>query len=208
MRKRLLPVLAAFSVTLPLSAQPVTIEFEPKVGVTGTRVVVKTPLPAGADLRFGAKVLPLLEEGAGIRSFVVPAGSRTSFLEYEKQGRVVGRSAVPFVVTDAALVEMPRLIGLKEAVGVFGIAEPIPESGEKPRPRKRALLTYEGEDILTIGENPLEFLTPAVELGDAASLARAPMSGTLFLFTVRLPQKKLRLTVPPPVPTPVPKEPD
>jgi hypothetical protein len=208
MRKRLFPVLAAISMAFPLSAQPVAIEFDPKVGVAGARVTVKTPPPAAAELRFGKKTLPIIEEGPGIRSFVVPTGSRTSFLEFVKEGRVVGRSAVPFVVTDASLVELPRLVGLQEAIGVFGLAEPIPESGEKPQPRRRALLRYEGEDILTIGENPLEFLTPAVELGDAGSLAMRPMSGTLFLITVRLPQKKLKLTVPPPVPTPIPGDPD
>lgn len=208
MSKWFFPLLTALGVTLPLSAQPIAIDFEPKVGVAGARVVVKTPPPAGAELRFGKMVLPIIEDGPGIRSFVVPIGSRTSFLEFVKEGRVVGRSAVPFVVTDASLVEMPRLIGLKEAVAIFGLAEPIPESGEKPKPRARALLRYEGEDILTIGENPPEFLTPAVELGDAASLARAPMSGTLFLFTIRLPQKKLKLSVPPPVPTPLPKDAD
>lgn len=208
MSKWFLPLLTAFGVTLRLSAQPIAIEFDPKVGVIGARVIVKTPPPAGAELRFGKKILPIIEEGPGIRNFVVPTGSRTSFLEYVKEGRVVGRSAVPFVVTDASLVEMPKLIGLKEAIGVFGYAEPIPESGEKPKPKKRALLTLDDQDILTIGENPPEFLTPAVELGDAASLATRPMSGTLFLFTARLPLKKLRLEVPPPVPTPIPKESD
>ncbi|MFI5181035.1 MAG: hypothetical protein ACHQPI_06570 [Thermoanaerobaculia bacterium] len=90
MRTRLLFLLAGFSMTLPLSAQPVVIEFDPRVGAIGARVILKTPLPAG----------------------------------------------------------------------------------------------------------------------DAASFAMRPMSGTLFLFTLRLPQKKLRLVVPPPVPTPLRKEPD
>jgi hypothetical protein len=208
MSKWFLPLLTAFWVTLPLSAQPNAIEFDPKVGVIGARVIVKTPPPAGAELRFGKKVLPIIEEGPGIWSFIVTADSRTAFLEYAKGGRVVGRSAVPFVVVDASLVEMPRLIGLKEAIGVFGYAEPIPGSGEKPKPRRRALLIFDDQELLTIGENPPEFLTPAVELGDAASFATRPMSGTLFLFTVRLPQKRLRLKIPPPVPTPIPKESD
>ncbi len=201
----LLPLLLA---TSPPSAPPIVIQFDPKVGDIGDRVVVKTLPPAGAELRFGKTILPVLVEGPGILSFVVPTGSQTSFLEYVKEGRVVGRSAVPFVVTNASLVEMPRLIGLQEAIGVFGYAEPVPRSGDVPKPRRRALLTYEDEDILSIGDNPAEFLGPAVQLGDTASLAKAPMSGTLFLFTVRLPQKKLKLRVPPPVPTPLPGESD
>lgn len=200
----LLPLLLPLLAASPPPAPPVVIEFDPKVGVAGARVIVKIPPPAGAELRFGKTTLPITEEGEGILSFVVPTGSRTSLLEYVKEGRIVGRSAVPFVVTNASLMEMPRLIGLKEAIGVFGLAEPIPESGEIPKPRRRALLTYDDEDLLTIGENPPEFLAPAVELGDTASLATRPMSGTLFLFTVRLPQKKLRLKIPPPVPTPIP----
>jgi hypothetical protein len=188
-------VLAAFSV----AAQPANVEFEPKVGAVGSRIVFKTPPPPGAEVRFGGRPVPVLREISS-SSIFVPSGSATGFLEYVQHGKVIARSAVPFVVTGNSLAA-PRLVGLKEAIDVFGYADLRPEGGEKPESATKPILSFGEDDILTIGEPPPPRLMPAVELGDAASAARTGMGPSVFTLTARPPKKKLP---PPPSPTPGP----
>ncbi|HEX7528835.1 MAG TPA: hypothetical protein VF425_06975, partial [Thermoanaerobaculia bacterium] len=58
------------------------LEFEPKVGAIGSRVVVKSGVPAGAQLLFGGRPVGVLKEAAGVSTFVVPPGiSGGAFLE-------------------------------------------------------------------------------------------------------------------------------
>ena len=75
-KKPLWAVLLAGLAAMPaaLAQDVATIEFEPKVGVTGTRVVVKGALPKGALVKFGTRSVPLLVEGNGKTSFLVPEG--------------------------------------------------------------------------------------------------------------------------------------
>ena len=207
MRERLLLLVFFLVPVLPLTAAEVRIEFEPKVGAIGARVIVRTPPPNGAQLRFGRRIVPLFNEAPGIWSFLIPPAATTSFLEYVKEDRTVGKSAVPFVVSGPSQVQTPRLIGLKDAIDVFGYADPRPEGGEKPELKAKPVLKLDEQEILTIGESPPQFMTPAVEFGDLNSASRGPLAGTGFLFTARAPKKKLQLTVPPPVPTPLPENP-
>lgn len=175
---------------------PATVEFEPRVGAVGSRVLVITPLPPGAKLRFGNHILPVLAEGAGRVSFLVPQGSSTAFIEVVKDGREVAKSAVPFIVSGTSVVT-PRLIGLKEAIDVFGYSDPRPEGGEKPEAAAKPVLKLDDEDILTIGESPPARLSPAVQLGDTASMATQGMGPAGFLFTARPPKKKTPTPTPP-----------
>jgi hypothetical protein len=207
MRKGLFPLLAAFLAALPLAADTIRIEFEPKVGVIGVKVIVRTPPPEGARLRFGKRLVPFFKEGPGLWSFLVPPASTTSFIEYVKEDRTVGKSAVPFVVSGTSLVQTPKLVGLKEAIDVFGYSDPRPEGGERPEPKARPVLKFDEQEILTIGEPSPQFMTPAVESGDLATAARGPLQGTGLLITARPPKKRLQLTLPPLVPTPLPESP-
>lgn len=174
------------------------VEFEPKVGALGSRVALTSALPKGAELRFGGRPVAVLRETTGKASFVVPAGSVTAFLEVAIDGKVVAKSAVPFIVSGSSLVSTPKLIGLKEAIDVFGYAEDRPAGGEKPEPAARPVLKLDDSDILTIGEPPIPRLSPAVELGDAASAATRSMGQPGFLITARPPKKKITVPTPPP----------
>ena len=176
------------------------LEFEPKVGAVGGRVVVKSGVPAGAQLLFGGKPVGIVREGDGV-SFIVPPGiSGGAFLEVVSGGKAVAKSAVPFIVSGASLATPPKLIGLKEAIDVFGYADPRPTGGEKPEPRARPVLKLDEDEILTIGEPaPLRF-GPAVDSGDLASAGRSGMTGTGLLITAKPPKKKTPVPLPPPPP--------
>jgi len=181
-------------------AQERPIEFEPKVGAVGAQIRLRTPPPAGTEIRFGGRVLTPAHDARGEAVLVVPPGVSTSFIEYVRGGRVVGKSAVPFVVSGTSLVGGPKLIGLKEAIDVFGYSEPIPLGGGKPETPSRTVLSFGQEDVLTLGEPPPPRLLPALDLGDAASAATRGMGPAGLLFTARPPKKK----IPTPVPTPAP----
>lgn len=181
---------------LPVVAQG-PLEFEPKVGVVGSRVTLETRLPPGAQVRFGSHTVALLPEPGGRASFLVPAGAPSSFIEVVRAGRTISRSAVPFVVAGGSLVSTPKLIGLKEVIDVYGYADTRPEGGGKPEEKARPILKLDENSILTIGEMPPPQLGPAVELGDAASAATRGMGMPGFLLTARPPKKK-----PPPTPPP------
>jgi hypothetical protein len=176
------------------------LEFEPRVGAVGGRVVVKANVPAGAQLLFGGRPVGVIKEADGV-SFVVPPGiSGGAFLEVVSGGKTVAKSAVPFIVSGASLATPPKLIGLKEAIDVFGYADPRPTGGEKPEPRARPVLKLDEDEILTIGEPAPPRLGPAVESGDLASAGKTGMSGTGLLITARPPKKKTPVPLPPPPP--------
>jgi hypothetical protein len=181
-------------------AQDRPIEFEPKVGAVGAQVRLKTPPPPGTDVRFGRRTLSAARDERGGAVFIVPPGVSTSFIEYVRGGKVVGKSAVPFVVSGTSLVGTTKLVGLKEAIDVFGYSEPRPEGGEKPETPARAVLTLGQDEILTLGEPPPARLMPALDLGDASSAATRGMGPPGLLLTARPPKRK----VPTPVPTPAP----
>ena len=184
-------VLIGLISALPAGAQEVsTLEFEPKVGVTGTRIVVKGSLPKGALVKFGTRAVPLLVEAGGKTSFLVPEGGASSFIDVVAGGKTVARSAVPFVVAGTSIVNTPKLIGLREAIDVFGYAEPIPAGGGKPEQVVRPVLKLDDQAILTIGEPATQRLPPAVEVGDLASAAKGPLGVAGFLITARPPVKK------------------
>ncbi|MFI5120419.1 MAG: hypothetical protein ACHQM4_08400 [Thermoanaerobaculia bacterium] len=177
------------------------LEFEPRVGAVGGRVVVKANVPAGAQLLFGGRPVGVIREADGVSSFVVPPGiSGGAFLEVVSGGRSIAKSAVPFIVSGASLAAPPKLIGLKEAIDVFGYSDPRPTGGEKPEPRARPVLKLDEDEILTIGEPAPFHLGPAVESGDLASAGKTGMSGTGLLITARPPKKKTPVPLPPPPP--------
>jgi hypothetical protein len=189
------------------SAETESIDFEPRVGVIGSRVTVKTPLPEGVLLRFGPRPVTVFKEGPGVWGFIVPASSSTSFLEFVKGDKLVARSAVPFIVTGASVVAGPaKLIGLKEAIDVFGYSDPRPEGGGKPETTVRPILKFDEDEILTIGQPVPYRLAPAVELGDSASAATRGMGPAGFLITARPPKKKVALPTPTPAPPATPAE--
>ncbi len=199
--KRLVLVLA---LALPAAAQDGRLEFEPRVGTTGTRVTITSPLPPGAVVRFGGRVVPLLVEPGQRPSFLVPAGAESAFVEAWSEGRLLYRSSVPYVVAGASIASPPKLVGLKEAIDVFGYAEPIPEGGERPETRARRVLSFGESDILTIGEAPAPAPLPAVIGNDAASAAMRGMGPPGFLITARPPTRRHIYIPPPPLPTPAP----
>ena len=202
---RLLAALALVLPALPICGQnPGVLEFEPKVGVTGTRVTLTSPIPAGAVVRFGSRAVTLLEIPGHHPSFVVPEGSDSSFVEVSSRGKVVLRSAVPFVVAGSSIIQTPKLMGLKEAIDVFGYSEPVPEGGGKPEPKVKPVLSLGDDDVLTIGEPPPQRMLPAVQLGDVASAATQGMGPPAFVFTARTPKKKLVTNTPEPFPLPKP----
>jgi hypothetical protein len=177
------------------------LEFEPKVGAVGGRVVVKTGVPAGAQLLFGGRPVGVVREAEGVSAFVVPPGiSGSAFLEIVSGGKTIAKSAVPFIVSGASIATPPKLIGLKEAIDVFGYSDPRPIGGEKPEPRARPVLKLDEDEILTIGEPAPFHLGPAVESGDLASAGRTGMSGTGLLITARAPKKRTPVPLPPPPP--------
>jgi len=176
------------------------------VGVIGAKVIVRASPPPGAQLTFAGRPVPSFQEGSGIWSFAVPPGAASGFIEWVKGGKVVAKSAVPFIVAGTSLIQQPKLIGLKEAIDVFAYSETRPEGGSKPEPAVRPILKFDENEILTIGEPPAaQPPGPAVELGDAASAGRQPMGPPGFLLTARPPKKKLALSpLPTPFPTPSP----
>jgi hypothetical protein len=192
--------LLAAAFAFAAAGQERSIEFEPKVGAVGAQIRLKTPPPPGAEIRFGGRNLTAARDARGEVVVVVPPGVSTSFVEYLKDGKLVGKSSVPFVVSGTSLVGSTKLIGLKEAIDVFGYSEPIPQGGEKPENPGRAVLRFDQDDILTLGELPPARLAPALDLGDAASAATRGMGPSGLLFTARPPKKR----VPTPVPTPAP----
>lgn len=174
------------------STAAAAIDFEPKVGTTGTRVLVRGPIATGAVVRFGGRAVAVLAEPGGDVSFMVPVGSDSAFVEIAVRGKVVARSAVPFVVAGPSMVSVPRLIGLKEAIDVFGYVDDTPEGLGAPEPRSRSILKLDDAEILTIGPvAPMPgFLGPAVSLGDAASAARTGMGSAGLILTARPPTRK------------------
>lgn len=194
--RRFAPLLALLAAAFPSFAQERTLAFQPKVGAIGARVHVPMALAPGSEVRFGSRSVPVLRESDGF-SFLVPAGATSSFIEVLAGKRLVARSAVPFVVTGTSLVTAPRLIGLKEAIDVFGYAEPMPE-GRKPETTARPVLKLDDEEVLTIGEAPPQMLGPAVTLSDTATAGRMGMGPPGFVITARPPRKKY--TVPTPTP--------
>jgi hypothetical protein len=199
-RRVLLSVAAVLLAAVVLGAEG-RLEFEPKVGAVGGRVVVKTGVPAGAQLLFGGRPVGGIKEADGVSAFVVPPGiSGGAFLEVVSGGKTVAKSAVPFIVSGASLAMPPKLIGLKEAIDVFGYSDPRPIGGEKPEPRVRPVLKLDEDEILTIGEPAPFRLGPAVESGDLATAGKTGMSGTGLLITARPPKKKTPAPLPPPPP--------
>jgi hypothetical protein len=177
------------------------LDFEPRVGAIGTRITVKTPLGEGAQFVFGGKPVSAVEEARGIYSFLVPPASpNTAFVEIVKGGKPVAKSAVPFVVSGPSVVSVPKLVGLKEAIDVFGYSDPRPEGGGKPEPRARPILKFDEDEVLTIGEPMPAWLGPAVATGDLSSAGKTGMSGTGLLITARPPKKKTPVPLPPPPP--------
>lgn len=200
--KRLAPLLCLVAALAGLSgAAQDTLEFEPKIGAANTRVTIRTAVPEGAQILFGGKPVGVVEEAKGIYSFLVPAAAYgTSFVEITKGGKVVAKSAVPFVVSGPSVVTVPKLVGLKEAIDVFGYAETRPEGGGKPEPKARPILKFDDEEVLTIGEPAPFVLGPAVQTGDLASAGKTGMAGTGLLITARPPKKKTPVPLPPPPP--------
>jgi hypothetical protein len=199
---------ALLALALPSGAQEAGLEFEPRVGTTGTRVTITSPLPAGAVVRFGSRVVPLLVEPGRKPSFIIPEGAPSSFVEAKHGGKVFGRSSVPFVVAGSSLINTPKLIGLKEAIDVFGYSEPIPEGGEKPDTKVRRVLSFGDGDVLTLGESTAPGPLPVVIGNDASSAAMHGMGTPGFLFTARAPTRRSIIVPPlpplPPAPTPTP----
>lgn len=202
--KAFVPLLA-LALALPAAAQEGRLEFEPQVGMTGTRVTLTSPLPKGAVVRFGARVVPLLAEPGRRPSFVVPEGAASSFIEASLDGKPYARSAVPFVVAGASLVGVQKLVGLREAIDVFGYSDPTPEGGGAPEQRSKKVLSFGDSDLITIGEAPAPAPIPWVIGNDAASAAMRGMGPPGFLLTARPPTRRvIVIPPPPPVPTPVP----
>lgn len=194
------------ALALPALGQETLLEFEPQVGTSGTRVTITSPIPKGAVVRFGSRVVPLLVEPGRRPSFIVPEGVASSFVEASLGRAVVARSSVPFVVAGSSLVNAPKLIGLKEAIDVFGYSDAIPEGGEKPEAKGKRILSFGEGDILTIGESPAQAPLPIAIGNDAASAATRGMGSAGFLLTARPPTRQTFFVtvVPPPTPTPVP----
>jgi hypothetical protein len=177
------------------------LEFEPKVGAANTRITIRGNLPEGAQVLFGGKPVSAVEEAKGIYSFQVPATAYgTAFVEITRGGKPIAKSAVPFVVSGPSVVSVPKLVGLREAMDVFGYADTRPEGGGKPEPKARPILKFDDDEVLTIGEPAPFHLGPAVEMGDLQSAGKTGMSGTGLLITARPPKKKTPVPLPPPPP--------
>jgi len=195
----------ALALALPAAAQEERLEFDPLVGMTGTRVTLTSPVPKGVVVRFGTRVVPLLVEPGRRPSFVVPEGATSAFIEASLDGKPFARSAVPFVVAGASLVGVQKLIGLREAIDVFGYSDPTPEGGGAPEQRPKKILSFGDSDLITIGEAPAPAPIPWVIGNDAASAAMRGMGPPGFLLTARPPTRRvIVIPPPPPVPTPVP----
>ncbi len=205
---KILACAALFALALSAAGQESRLEFEPRVGTAGTRVTITSPLPKGAVVRFGSRVVPLLVEPGKSASFIIPEGVSSSFVEASQGGKVIGRSSVPFVVAGSSLINSPRLIGLKEAIDVYGFSEPIPEGGEKPESKVKRVLSFGDGDVLTIGESSAPGPLPVAIGNDASSAATRGMGAAGFLFTARAPTRRTIVVPPlpplPPAPTPTP----
>ncbi len=201
MRRLFLSVAVVLLAAFAARAQE-RLEFEPKVGAVGSRVVVKSGVPAGAQLLLGGRPVGVVREVAGVSAFVVPPGiPGGAFLEIVSGGKTIAKSVVPFIVSGTSLAAPPKLIGLKEAIDVFGYSDPRPVGGEKPEPRARPVLKLDEDEILTIGEPAPFLMMPAVESGDLASAGKTGMYGTGLLITARPPKKKTPVPLPPPPPS-------
>ena len=177
------------------------IEFEPKVGASNTRITIRGNVPEGAQVLIGGRPVSLVEEARGIYSFLVPPSvTGTAFIEISKGGKAVAKSAVPFVVSGPSVAIVPKLVGLKEAIDVFGYSDPKPEGGGKPEPKARPILKFDEDEVLTIGEPAPLRLGPAVDLGDLSTAGKTGMTGTGLLITARPPKKKTPVPLPPPPP--------
>ncbi|MCK6683365.1 MAG: hypothetical protein L6R30_13230 [Thermoanaerobaculia bacterium] len=199
MMRNVLNAVAIVFGLLGLSAQAADtspLEFEPRVGNTGAKVVLKKGVSKDAVVKFGGAPVAVYRDEAG-SWFVVPDGAKSSFIEVEEKGRTVAKSAVPFVVAGGQMTAPAKLIGLKEAIDVFGYADPVPEGGTAPESRVRPVLKLDDVEILTLGEPPLQLPQPAVQLNDFGSYAKGPL-GYGFMITARPPKAKK------PTPTPVP----
>lgn len=206
--RRFVPAAFATLAALPLLSQGVaTLEFEPRVGATNSRVIVKYPAPPGSTIRFGDRNVTYVREDAGRVVFLVPLNVSSSFIEIRVADKIVARSAVPFVVSGPSIAP-PKLIGLKEAIDVFAYQDdPTPEGGKKPETPVRPILRLGDSDILTIGESaPQRMPLPAVNAGDLASAATHSMGPAAFLITARPPVKRVVLPTPTPTPTAPPAE--
>ncbi|MEO6326123.1 MAG: hypothetical protein ABIT01_09025 [Thermoanaerobaculia bacterium] len=190
-----------------LRAETVPIDFEPKVGVTGARVTVALRRPAGARVFLGEKAVAIVDERLDGLTFLVPERATTSFLTFGREDRVIARSSVPLIVTGRTLV-LPKLANLRDRIDVLAYSDETPRGGERPEPGPHPFLSLDDQGIFTIGERSPEFFAPAVELSDAASAATRPMTGTFLILTARLPGKRLRLRLPPPVPLVSPASPE
>ena len=198
--RRLLAAALAVAAAAALAA-PDRLDFDPKVGATGTRITIQAVLPEGAQIQFGGRTVSAIEEAKGIYSFIVPPQTAsTAFIEIVKGGKSLAKSAVPFVVSGPSVVSTPKLVGLKEAIDVFGYSDPRPEGGVKPEPKARPILKFDEDEVLTIGEPAPFRLGPAVETGDLSSAGKTGMPGTGLLITARPPKKKTPVPLPPPPP--------
>jgi hypothetical protein len=199
--KRVALGLLAVAVVALVARAEDRLEFEPKVIAVGGRVTVKSGIPAGAQLLVGGKPVAVAKETPGISSFVMPAGvSGSAFLEVVAGGKTISKSTVPVIVSGASLAPPAKLIGLKEAMDVYGYADTRPSGGEKPAVRVRPVLKLDDDEILTIGEPTPFHLGPAVDSSDLASAGHQGMTGTGLLITARPPKKKTPVPLPPPPP--------
>ena len=191
-----------------LSQADSKLNFDPRVGMSGTRVSIQSPVPPGATLRFGNKTLPTVKDTNGATVFVVPPGVASSFLEIVLDGKVIARSSVPFVVSGASVAQ-PKLIGLKEAIDVFAFQDdPTPEGGSRPETPVKPILKIGGSDILTLGESaPGPGVPPAVSSGDLNSASTRSMGPSAFILTARAPVRRIELPTPTATPTPGPPKP-
>jgi hypothetical protein len=200
-RRLLAPAFAATLLAAFSGIGQVPLEFEPKVGAVNTRITIRTSVPEGAQVLIGGKPVSVVEEAKGIYSFLVPPSlSGTAFVEVSRGGKTVAKSAVPFVVSGPSVATVPKLVGLKEAIDVFGYSDPRPEGGGKPEPKARPILKFDEDEVLTVGEPAPYHLGPAVELGDLSSAGKTGMTGTGLLITARPPKKKTPVPLPPPPP--------
>ena len=199
--RRLLVAAASLGLLCAAAAAPDKLDFEPKVGATGTRVTLHTVIPEGAQVVVGGKAVAVIEEAKGIYSFLIPPlPASTAFLEVVKGGTTLSKSAVPFVVSGPSVVATPKLVGLKEAIDVFGYSDPKPEGGSRPEPKARPILKFDDDEVLTVGEPSPYRLGPAVETGDLSAAGKTGMAGTGLLITARPPKKKTPVPLPPPPP--------
>src|SRR5258706_6989636 len=99
MLARPLLLVAAFLLSRSIAADEIVqVEFEPRVGAMGARVVLKTPVPANSVVRFGNRTIPLVPEAGGPASFIVPVGATADFLDVKHVGGPISDNGVRLVV--------------------------------------------------------------------------------------------------------------